>query len=51
MLLTGGVDELSSATRELLRARAGSISSLDVLGDRTAVSDAVVEEARRAATP
>jgi 5'-nucleotidase len=49
ILLTTGVDDLSSTTRDFLRSRAGTITSIDVLGDRTAVSDAVVEQARTAA--
>ena len=51
ILLTASVDDLTTATRDFLRSRAGTISSIDVLGDTTAVSDAVVEQARTAATP
>lgn len=50
ILLTAGVNELSSTTRDFLRARSETIASIDVFGDGTAVSDAVVEDARRAAT-
>ena len=50
ILLTAGVDDLTTTTRDFLRSRAGTVSSIDVLGDTTAVSDAVVEQARTAAT-
>jgi putative cell wall-binding protein len=50
ILLTAGPGELGSATRELLRSRPGTVRSLTVYGDATAVSDAVVRDAVRAAT-
>jgi D-alanyl-D-alanine carboxypeptidase len=50
ILLTVGKDQLGSATREFLRSRSDTIESIDVFGDATAVSDAVVEDARQAAT-
>lgn len=50
VLLTAGPGDLGGATRALLRARAGTVRSMDVLGDATAVSDAVVQDAVRAAT-
>jgi putative cell wall-binding protein len=50
MLLTVGPDELGTATRELLRSGAGSVRTMDVYGDETAVSGAVVQDAVRAAT-
>ena len=50
ILLTVGVNDLGAATRDFLRRRSATVSSIDVFGDRTAVSDAVVEDARRAAT-
>lgn len=50
ILLTTDVDDLSAATRDFLRSRAGTVASIDVLGDRTAVSDAVVQQAQTAAT-
>lgn len=49
ILLTANGDELSAVTREFLRAHSDTISSIDVFGDDSAVSDAVVEDARRAA--
>ena len=49
ILLTTGVDDLSTTTRDFLRARAGTITSIDVLGDTTAISDAVVQQAQTAA--
>jgi putative cell wall-binding protein len=49
-LLTAGVDDLGTVTRDFLRARSSSVGSLDVSGDRAAVSDAVVTDAARAAT-
>lgn len=49
ILLTSGVDDLSSTTRAFLRSRAGTVRSIDVLGDATAVSDAVVQQAKSAA--
>ena len=45
-----GADELGSVTREFLRSRAGTIGSLDVFGGPAAVSDAVMADARAAAT-
>jgi hypothetical protein len=39
-----------SAARELLRSRRGTLRSMTVFGDATAVSDAVVRDAVRAAT-
>lgn len=50
VLLTVGVDDLGPVTREFLRSRAQTISSIDVFGDATAISDAVVADAQRAAT-
>ena len=50
LLLTVGPDDLGSATRELLRSGKGTVRTMDVLGDATAVSDAVVQDAVRAAT-
>lgn len=50
ILLTSGVNSLSTTTRDFLRSRAGTITSVDVLGDTTAVSDAVVQQAQTADT-
>lgn len=50
ILFAENPDRLASATREWLRDHASSISSIDVLGDESAVSRAVVEDARIAAT-
>jgi len=50
LLLTVGPDDLGSATRDLLRSRPGTVRTMDVLGDATAVSDAVVQDAVRAAS-
>lgn len=50
VLLTARVDELGSVTREFLRSRSGTVSSIDVFGGPGAVSDAVVADARAAAT-
>jgi hypothetical protein len=50
VLLAGGRDDLSATTRDFLRKHSATIASIDVLGDATAVSDPVVDDARRAAT-
>lgn len=49
-LLTVSIDELGAVTRQALADNADVIESLHVYGDRTAVSDAAVGEAREAAT-
>ena len=51
ILLTVGPDALGTVTRDFLRSRADAVASIDVLGGRPAVSDAVVADARQAATP
>jgi len=50
VLLTADTGDLSAATRDFLRSRAGTVASIDVLGGRAAVSDAVVQQAQTAAT-
>ena len=50
VLLTDGPTALGGAARELLRSRRGTVRSMTVYGDATAVSDAVVKDAVRAAT-
>lgn len=49
ILLTAGVGRLGSTTRDFLRSRRGTVASIDVFGGSSAVSDAVVAEARSAA--
>lgn len=49
LLLTASPTELTESTRAFLAQNAGSIRSIHVLGDETAVSRSVAEEARRAA--
>ncbi len=49
-LFTQSPTELGESTREWLAAHADEIESIHVFGDAEAVSDAVVEEARLAAT-
>ena len=51
ILLTVGPHDLGSVTRDFLRSRADTVASIDVFGGPPAVSDAVVADARRAATP
>ena len=50
ILLTAGANDLGEVTRSFLRSRAQTVASIDVFGSNTAVSDQVVEDARRAAT-
>ena len=50
ILLTASAADLGEVTRSFLRSRARTVASLDVFGDASVVSDAVVEDARRAAT-
>ncbi len=50
LLFTTSPVQLGSATAGYLRAHAGSIASIDVIGGPSAVSDAVVAQARVAAT-
>ena len=49
VLLTVGVNDLGSVNREFLRRRSSTVASIDVFGDSTAVSDAVVADAKNAA--
>ena len=49
LLFTESPDQFGSATADFLRAHAGTIPSIDVLGGPGAVSDAVVAQARAAA--
>ena len=49
LLFTASPVQLGSATAGFLRAHAGTISSIDVIGGPSAVSDAVVAQARAAA--
>ncbi len=49
LLFTLSPDQLGSATADYLRAHAGAIQSIDVLGGPGAVSDAVIAQARAAA--
>lgn len=51
ILLTINSDDLGDVTREFLRERNATIASIDVFGSDAAISDEVVEAARRAATP
>lgn len=50
VLFAENPNQLAAATRDWLREHASSVSSIDVLGDESAVSNAVVEDARTAAT-
>lgn len=50
ILLTGSPSELHPVTEAWLRANSTSIASIHVIGDETAVSEQVAEQARRAAT-
>jgi putative cell wall-binding protein len=50
LLFTTSPIELGSATADFLRAHAGTIDSIDVIGGPSAISDAVVAQARSAAT-
>ena len=50
VLLTIGADDLGQVTRSFLESRAQTISSIDVFGDHTAVSNEVVDDAQLAAT-
>ncbi|WP_337060624.1 cell wall-binding repeat-containing protein [Kineococcus sp. G2] len=50
MLLTTGPDDLGGAARAFLNTHAGEVSTLEVLGDQSAVSDAVVADAVNAVT-
>ncbi len=50
MLLTAGPDDLGGAARAFLSAHAGDVTGLEVLGDQSAVSDAVVADAVNAVT-
>ena len=49
--LTGTRDDLSAVTRNFLRERNATIRSIDVFAGEAAVSDALAEDARAAATP
>jgi len=48
LLFTSTPEQLGSATAEFLRAHAGTIQDIDVLGGPGAVSDAVIAQARAA---
>jgi putative cell wall-binding protein len=48
LLFTSSPDQLGSATTDFLRAHAGTIQNIDVLGGPGAVSDAVIAQARAA---
>jgi putative cell wall-binding protein len=50
LLFTTSPIELGSATADFLRAHAGTIDSIDVIGGPSAISDAVVAQARAAST-
>lgn len=50
ILLTGSKDDLSAVTRNFLRERSSTIGSIDMFGSQAAVSEAVVSDAREAAT-
>jgi Putative cell wall-binding domain len=50
ILFTENPTKLGDATREWLEAHAATIQSIDIFGDQQAISDAVVEEAREAAS-
>ena len=50
LLLTTGPGSLGAASTTWLRGRSAQVATIDVLGGATAVSDATVEAARRAAT-
>lgn len=50
ILLTATKDDLSAVTRNFLRERSATISSLHVFGSKDAIAAAVVEDARAAAT-
>ena len=50
LLFTLSPNQLGTATAGFLRAHAGTITSIDVLGGPAAVSDAVVAQARVAAS-
>ncbi len=50
VLLTADPTTLSDVTRAYLRANAATIGEIDVFGDASAISDAVVDDARQAAS-
>ena len=50
LLFTTSPVELGSATADFLRAHAGSVASINLIGGPGAISDAVLAQARAAAT-